>query len=178
MSRAGFQDLPFHHHSGYGCAFSPSAYAQVCPYASEAPWVPISSCLEWRSWSLPSYLQGSRLGGAPRRKDFPSCCALYWMSNYPLWLTFCVYFSREYKTIMNFHLPKVARRQRVWWCVRTDCLLRRGKVVLVSLGPHGLSCQGFFTDPWDWLWTGTCLKPSWVCMYNDGFVECIPFPTS
>lgn len=43
---------------------------------------------------------------------------------------FSVYFPRELKIEMNFHLPKATRCQEVWWWVRTGFPARTG----VALG--------------------------------------------
>lgn len=129
---------------GYACAFSPSPYTQVCPYVSQAPWSLFPFVLSGDLGLCPATSRAPELGVLPGGWIFHFVMLYIGMSNSPLWLMFCICFSREYKTIMNFHLPKAARCPRVWWCVRTDCLLRRGMVVLVSLGPHGQSCQRCF----------------------------------
>lgn len=121
----------------------------------------IPSCLKWRLQSLPTYLQIVTWGCSEMEGLFIILVMLYTGMSHPFGLH-SVCFSREYKTITNSHLPKVERCRRVWWCVRTGCLVTRGMAILMALGTHDQSCQWCLTCPWglavDWGMSESCIS--------------------
>lgn len=60
---------------------------------------------------------------------------------HPFGSCFVFPFSREWKMVMDFYLPRAARCRGVWCCVRMGCLEKMGMAALVSLGLHIQGCQ-------------------------------------
>lgn len=81
--------------------------------------------------------------------------------------------------VMNFHQPKTARCQEVWWCMRMGCLARTGTVALVSLlsRMNGGFCLGAPVAPWV---VGGMhllqLSPTWSAGLMGEFMGRVPYP--
>lgn len=58
--------------------------------------------------------------------------------------------------VRTFHLPRAARCQGAWWCVRMGCPASSGMAALVSLGLHLQDCDrdALLAVGQEWLWEG------------------------